>query len=60
VAEEVLAAARENVKAAEEQLKAAAILIERLKAAGEDVTELQTKYYEAKRRLERYKRAFAK
>jgi len=58
IAEEVLSVARENIKHAEEQLKKAKILIDRLKAAGEDTVQLERRYQEAKRRLERYKRAF--
>jgi len=59
LAEEILRAAREDISHAEEQLKAAKVLIERLKAAGEDVLELERRYNETKRRLDRFKRAFA-
>lgn len=58
MAEDILKAAREDVSHAEEQLKAAKVLIERLKKAGEDTLELERRYSETKRRLDRFKRAF--
>jgi len=59
VSEEILTMAREDISRAEAQLKDSKILIDKLKAAGEDVVELSRKYQEAKRRLERFKKAFA-
>jgi multidrug resistance efflux pump len=58
MAERILESAREDIRNAEEQLKAAKALIDRLKAAGEDTLDLERRYIEAQRRLERYKRAF--
>lgn len=50
--------ARDDISRAEAQLKDSKILMDKLKLAGEDTVELQRKYQEAKRRLERFKKAF--
>jgi len=47
-----------EIKNAEKQLAEAKRLIDRLRAAGEDVSKLLTEYNLAKQKLERYKRAF--
>jgi len=58
MSEEILNMARDDISRAEAQLKDSKILLDKLKLAGEDVVELTRKYQEAKRRLERFKKAF--
>jgi len=58
MSEEILNMARDDISRAEAQLKDSKILLDKLKLAGEDTVELQRKYQEAKRRLERFKKAF--
>jgi len=58
LAEELLEDIKKRIKESEAHLKTAKYLIDKLRAAGEDVTKLQTDYQVALQRLERYKRAF--
>lgn len=58
MSKEILDMAREDISRAEAQLKDSKILLDKLKLAGEDTVELSRKYQEAKRRLERFKKAF--
>ena len=58
--EEILKIARQDIKSAEDELKAAGELLKRLKASGESNAELEANYRKAEMRLRRFKRAFAK
>jgi chromosome segregation ATPase len=50
---------REEIKKLEEQIKQAEDLLNRLKMAGEDVTQQMVKLTQLKQKLERYKKAFS-
>jgi hypothetical protein len=58
MSKEILDMARDDISRAEAQLKDSKLLMDKLKLAGEDTVELSRKYQEAKRRLERFKKAF--
>jgi len=58
MAEEIIKRAREDIERGKKQLEEARILIDRLKRAGEDTLELERRYNEVKRKLERYEQAF--
>lgn len=58
MSEEVLKRIREEIKRAEQELQVAYAIIERLRAAGEDVSKLLQEYMAAKTKLERFKKAF--
>jgi uncharacterized protein involved in exopolysaccharide biosynthesis len=50
---------REELKKLEAQVKEAEDLLNRLKLAGEDVTQQMVKLTQLKQKLERYKKAFS-
>jgi len=58
MSEEILEAVKGDIATAENQLKAARELIDRLRKAGEDTAELERKYRTAAARLRRFKAAF--
>lgn len=58
MSEEILKVAKADIASAEENLKVAKDLIDRLKKTGEDTSELERNYRTAEARLRRFKRAF--
>jgi len=57
--EEVIAWARGEIERADNELKKAEVLVERLRRAGEPTGELEARIRETRRRIEQYKKAFA-
>jgi uncharacterized protein involved in exopolysaccharide biosynthesis len=58
IATDILNLAKGDIKEAETSLKAARDLIDRLKKAGENTSELESNYAKAQARLRRFKAAF--
>lgn len=58
MANEVIKYIQAEIERAEKQLKDAEDLINRMKKAGENTTDLEIRYRELKEKLEAYKRAF--
>ncbi|MBA7564522.1 hypothetical protein ES708_06185 [subsurface metagenome] len=59
MSEELLARVRANIDAAEADLKGAKDLVQRLRRAGEDVSELEQRQRAIELRVSRMKKAFA-
>jgi len=57
--EEVIAWARGEIERADNELKKAEVLVERLRRAGEPTAEMEAKVREVRRKLEQYRKAFA-
>ena len=58
LSEEILESVKKDIDEAETQLKAAKELLDRLRKAGENTSELERKYRVAEARLRRFKVAF--
>ena len=58
LSEEILEAVKGDIDEAEKQLNAAKELLEKLRKAGEDTSELERKYRVAEARLRRFQAAF--
>ena len=59
MSKEIITRVRENVADAEQSLATAKDLIQRLRKAGEDVSELERQQQRIEQRIRRYKQAFA-
>jgi len=59
VSEEIILRLQADLEQAEQQLKTALDLIEKLRRAGEDTTQLQAQARKLQQRIQRYRRAFS-